>query len=141
MQIIEEIKKGIYAHYKTTTLWTVDAIPIYQDHVPTSVAYPFICYYYIASNNTMSMPDASATTGHDYVDARIQFSLYCNDRQYTALEDYANRLEDAFHRVPLTFSNDVTHIATIVTNSRTKFYDQQQKVYTINQDYRFLAGK
>jgi len=140
MQIIEEIKKGIYAHYQTTTLWTVDKIPIYQDHV-TRVAYPFICFYHIASNNSMAMPTPSKAAGYDYVDSRFQFSLFSNDRTYTVLEDYANRLEDAFHRVPLTFANDVTHIGTIVINGRTKFWDAQQKIWTINQDYRILAGK
>lgn len=141
MKLIEQIKKGIYAHYNTTTLWTSDAIPLYQDHVPNSVCYPCVCFYHISSTNEYAMVSTSHATGYDYVNCRIQFSIYANDRQNTTAEDIADRLEDAFHKVQLTFGDDCTHIVTLVQGARTRFWDQQQKIWTISQDYMILAGK
>jgi len=112
-----------------------------MDHVPQSVSYPIIVFYHIASNNTMAMPSTIQANGFDYVDSRFQFSIFSNDRQHVDLEDMADRIEDLYHRQSLILGNNCTHIATIVTNSRTKFYDQGQKIWSISQDYRILAGK
>lgn len=141
MNIISEIKKAVLAKYQTTTLYTVDAIPFYMDHVPNSRTFPFICFFHIDANNTMAMPSAAQPGGFDYVDSRFQFSVFANDRQHVQMEDICDRLEDAFHRQALVTGNGVTHIATITTNSRTKFWDEKQKIWHISQDYRILAGR
>jgi len=141
MKIIEEIKKGVYAHYQTLTLWTVDAVTFYMDHVPNAVEYPFIVFYHLASNNSYSMVDGTHPKGYDYVDSIFQFSLFGNDRQHSELENYADQIEDGFHKVHLILGGNVTHIATLTTDSRTSFYDQGLKVWQINQKYRIMAGK
>ena len=141
MKIIEEIKKSVYAKYQTSTLFTVDQVAFYMDHVPQAVSYPCVVFYHIASNNFMAMANPSKTEGFDYVDSIFQFSIYSNDRQHVQAEDIADRIEDLYHRQSLTMSNSVSHIGTIVTNSRTKFWDQSQKIWHISQDYRILAGR
>lgn len=141
MKIIEELKKAIYAKYQTSTMYTSDGVQMYLDHVPSSVCYPIICVYHISSNNFMSMPTQTVAGGFDYVDSRWQMSVYSNDRQHVQIEDLADRLEDLFHRQPLTLANNCTHIATISTDQKTLFYDQQQKIWTIRLDFRILAGK
>ena len=141
MKLIEEVKKAVYAHYNTTTLNTVDHIAFFQDHAYTGICYPIICFYHISSNSSMAMPTTAKPTGFDYIDSNFQFSVYSNDRQYSNAEDIMDRLEEAFHRVPLTLYNDCTHIATICTNARTKFWDENQKIWHISADFRILAGK
>lgn len=142
MKIIEQIKRAIWTKYQTTTLWTVDAIPMYLDHVPQSVAYPIITIDYINSNNTMAMPElTSKPEGFDYVDARIQFSVFGNDRQNVQITDIQDRLEDIYHRQQLTLGSNCTFIAMISLNQGTKFYDEKQKIWHISNDYRVLAGK
>lgn len=142
MKILEEIKKGVYAHYQTTTLWTVDAVPFYQDFAPNGVKYPIITFNHVSSNNSYAMPNIADghVSGYNYVDSRWRFTIYTNDRQNTQLEDINDRLEEAFHRVKLTFGNDVTHIETYIINASTAFYDQKLKVWSIRCDYRIIAG-
>ena len=143
MKIIEEIKKGVLAHYLTTTLNTVDAIPFYQDHVANDTKYPIIVFKHIASNYNYAMPNVndSHPNGYNYARSRWRFTIYSNDRQNMNLEDISDRLEDAFHRVLLTFSNGVTHIGTYIVDSRTDFWDQQQKIWMVHQDYVIFAGQ
>jgi hypothetical protein len=140
MIIIQAIKKGIYTKYQTSTLYTVDNIPFYLDHVPQSVNYPIICVYAISSNNTMAMPTTIKTEGFDYVSSRFQFSIYGNDKNHVQIEDIANRLEQLYHRQTLTLGDGVSHIETIALNQGTKFYDQSQKIWTIAIDFRIRAG-
>jgi hypothetical protein len=141
MKIVEEVKKALYAKYQTSTLWTVDAIPFYMDHAPQSKNYPIICVYYISSGNFMAMPSTIQPGGFDYIDSRFQFSVYGNDRQNVQLTDIQDRLEDVFHRQPLTLGSNCTCIAVISLNQRTQFYDQKNKIYTISNDMRILAGR
>lgn len=143
MKLLEEVKKGIVAHYATTTLATVDHIPLYQDHIPNAITYPFIVFFHKSSNNKYAMIDASThPTGYDYLmPAIFQFSVYANDRQYSQMEDIADRLEDAFNKVHMTFGAGCTHIGTLVSDDRTKFFEQNQKIWVIHQDYRIWCGK
>ena len=141
MNLIQEIKMGLYAKYQTTTLWTVDAIPFYLDHVPQSVNYPVICCYHISGNFDMAMPNlATKPEGWDYCNSRFQLSIYGNDKNHVQIEDIAKRLSLAFHRTSLTLGNNCTHIATILINDRTAFWDANQKIWTVSQDYRIMAG-
>lgn len=141
MKIAQEIKKAIYAKYQTSTLFTVDAVPLYLDHVPASVAYPIIVVHPISSGNSMAMPSLAQPTGFDYEDGRWQFMIYGNDRQHVQIEDIADRLEDLFHRSSLPTGNGVTHIATISIDQYTTFWDQQQKIWTLMMQFRILAGR
>ena len=141
MLIIQEIKKAIYAKYNASTLFTVDHVPLYLDHVPNIKTYPIICLYPINSNQTMAMPSAIKTEGFDYSDGRWQFSIYGNDRNQVQLEDIADRLETIFHRSTLSTGNGVSHIATISLNQSTLFFDQGLKIWTIRIDFRIIAGK
>jgi len=142
MKILEEIKKGVWAHYQTTTLYTVDGIAFYQDYAANSIKYPIIVFSHISSNNSYAMPSISDShpNGYNYVDSRWRFTIYANDRQNMELEDINDRLEEAFHRVKLTFGNGVTHIETYIINASTTFYDQKLKVWSIRCDYRIVAG-
>ena len=135
------MKKAICAHYQTTTLWTVDAIPFFMDHVPNASNYPFIVFYHVGTNNSYSMVDGTHPKGYDYIDSDFQFSIFSNAGQHTNLEDLADRIEDAFHKVHLTLGSNCTHIATLVKDSRTSFYNQQQKIWSVQQKYRIWAGK
>lgn len=142
MKIIQVLKKAILTKYQNSTLYTVDAIPMYLDHVPQAVNFPVICVYAVSSNQSMAMVSQSAANGYDYVDSRFRFTVYGNERQHSQLEDIADRLEDVFHRQSLTLSDaTITHIATISINQNTTFYDQQNKIWSINQTFRILAGK
>jgi hypothetical protein len=142
MNIIDEIKKAVVVKYKASTLWTADAIPFYMDHEPNKIQYPSICFYHINSRNTMAMPvPVTKPEGFDYVDAIFQFTVFANDRQETTMEDICNRLEDVYHRQSLATGNSVTHIATISINQSTKFWDQQQKIWSIAMTFRILAGR
>ena len=141
MLLIQEIKQSLYAKYQTDTLWTVDAIPFYLEKAPQSKDYPIICCYHIDSNQTMAMPTVAKPSGFDYCDARFQFSIHGNNRQHVQLEDIANRLENLFHRTSLTLGNDCTHIASICINSGTRFWNENEKIWTIALDFRFLAGR
>jgi len=87
------------------------------------------------------MVDGTHPTGYDYVDCMFQFAIFGNDRQHSDLEGYADQIEDGFHKIQLTLGNNCTHIATLVTDSRTSFYDQGLKIWQINQKYRILAGR
>ena len=60
---------------------------------------------------------------------------------HAEIEDIADRLEDLFHRQPLTLGSSCTHIATISLNQKTLFWDQSEKIWTIRMDMRLLAGK
>lgn len=142
--MLEELKKGIVSHYQTSTIYTVDGIKIYQDHVPQSVNYPFIAFYHIASNYSYAMIDVAAghPAGYDYLNpARIQFSVYVNDRQYSSMEDLADRLEDLFNKQKITLANSCTNFGILTVNSRTKFFDQNQKIWGLHQDYSFWVGR
>jgi len=141
MKIIEEIKKAVYAKYLTTTLWTVDAISLYLNHGPNALVYPFVVFSHMATNNSYAMPDGTHPTGYDYVDSLFQFSICSNDRQHDDLEDIADQIEDTYHKVSLTLGNNCTHIATLVIDGRTIFGNESQKIWTIHQQYRILAGK
>jgi len=141
MKIIEQIKRAIYLKYQTSTLYAVDNIPLYLDHVPQSVKYPIIVVRHNSSGNTMAMPSAVKPNGFDYVDARFRFLICSNDRQHVQLEDIADRLEDLYHRTSLPTSNSVTHIATISVNQQTIFFDEGQKIWSIPCDYRIIAGR
>ena len=140
MNLIQEIMKGVFTHYKTTTLWTTDAVPFYLNDVPQSVKYPIIVMNHIAGNFSMAMPTAVKTAGWDYCDAIFQFSIFGNDRQHPTTEEIAERLSLAFHRIPIVLGGDCSHIATILVNNRTAFYDSGQKIWHKTQDYRILAG-
>jgi hypothetical protein len=143
MNIVQSVKQAIWAKYQTSTLYTADHVALYLDHVPASVTYPIICVYAISSNNFMAMPTAVKTEGFDYIDSRFQFTIYGNDRNHVQMEDIADRLETLYHRQSLIMpiGSNVSHIATISLNQRTMFYDQKIKVWTLNTDYRILAGK
>jgi hypothetical protein len=141
MKMIEELKKAIYAKYLTTTLYTVDNVLCYQDHVPSSVNYPCVCFYHISSINKCGMIATGHATGFDYADVRIQFGIYVNDRQYAQAEDIADRIEDTYHKHSLTLGSSCTNIGTLVTGAGTRFYDENQKIWTIAQDYKFFIGK
>ena len=141
MKLIQEIKKALWTKYQGNTLFSSDAIPFYLDHVPNSIAYPFIVCYHISSGNYMAMPSVSQVGGFDYVDSRFQLTVFGNDREHVALEDIGDRLEDCFHRQPLSLGNNCTHIATISLNQKTLFYDQMQKIWSLRMDFRILAGK
>ena len=140
MQIINEIKKALYAKYQTSTLCTVDKIPYYLDHVPNSVQYPFIVVYQKASGNSMSMPTTAKPAGWNYVDSLWGVSVYGNDRNDVALHSIASDIEDLYHRQSLTLGASCTHIATISLNVRQSFYDQQNKIWGIHLTLRILAG-
>lgn len=140
MKIIESLKQGIYTKYQTSTLWTADAIPFYMDHVPQSVCYPIICCYYISSGNYMSMGNTTQPAGYNYIDSRMQFTIYGNDRQNVQITDIASRLEDVYHRQSMILPNGVTFIAGISLNQRTLFFDQNLKIWSLRTDFRFLAG-
>lgn len=141
MKLLQETFKSVYAKYLTTTMWTSDAIPFYIDHVPNAKSYPIICFYHISTNNFMAMPNTVQPSGFDYIDSRFQFSVYGNDKQYSQIMDITDRLEDTYHRKNLVYGNNCTFIAMFTIDSTTKFFDEQQKIWTITQDYRILAGK
>jgi len=143
MLIVSEVKKAIRAHYLTTTLWTTNAYPLYEDHVPQSVTYPLITYYHISSNNRYAMTNnlTGHPKGYDYIWSRWQFSVFANDRQNMLLEDITDRVEDAYHKTPLILGNNCTHIATLVQNGHTLFYDQQQKIWSVHLQFWIWAGK
>lgn len=142
MQIIDQLKKAIFARYQASTLWTVDGIACYMDHVPNAVPYPFVVFFHRSSNNKVAMPDGTHPTGYDYVmPAIFRFSVYANDRQHAQMEDIADRLEDLFQKVKLTLSAGCTHIGTLAVDDSTTFFDQQQKVWQYSQSFRFWAGK
>jgi len=143
MKIQMEIKKAIYSKYQASTLWTVDKVPLYLDHVPASTSFPFIVVHPISSNNTMAMPSpiVSNTTGWDYVDGIWQFAIHSNDRQHQDLEDIVDKLEDLYHRQTLPTANNVTHIATISVDQKTTFWDALLKIWSIYMSFRILAGR
>jgi len=143
MNLIQEIKKSMWTKYKTDTLYTVDNISFYLDHVPASVSYPIIVCRHISSGNNMAMPDPANGNnyGCDYVDSRIQVSIFANDRQQVDMEDIADRLETLYHRKSLPTANGVTHIATFSINQRTSFFDENIKVWGLHLTFRILAGK
>ncbi len=141
MQMIEELKKAIYAKYLTTTLWTTDGYWCYQDHVPQSVAYPIVVFIHVSSVNKYAMPTTTVTNGFDYVDVRMQFSIYGNDRQNATIEDIADRIEDTYHKTQLVLGDGCTNIGTLILGARTKFWDQDQKIWGIHQDFKFMCGK
>ena len=141
MKITQEIKKSIYAKYQTSTLFTVDHIPLYLDHVPSNLEYPIIVVHPVSSGNTMAMPDISNNIGWDYVDGRWQFSLYSNDLQHVQLEDICDRIEDLYHRQSLPTANGVSHLATFSVDQRTAFFDESLKIWSIYMQFRIIAGR
>ena len=141
MKLLEEISKAIKVKYEADTLYTVDKIQMYLDHVPQSVSYPIICVYHEASNNKYAMVTDDHPIGYDYVFSDWRFSIYGNDRNYTQMMDICDRLEDLYHKQSLTLGNNCTHIVTLVKDARTKFYDQNQKIWSIHQKYTIWAGK
>lgn len=141
MLLTQEIKKALVSKYQASTLWTVDAIPFYLDHVPNSKNYPIICVYPISSNQTMSMPTVANPSGFDYSDGLWQITIFGNDRQFTQMEDIADRLETLYHRSTLPTGSGVTHIATFSVNQQQKFFDQNIKVWSIIIQFRIIVGR
>lgn len=142
MNIIQEIKKAIWAKYQTSTLWTVQHIPMHLDKfTPQSKVYPVIGVFHVSSNLTMAMPSTIQPAGFNYSDGRWQMSIWGNDRQHAELETIADELEDLYHRSSLTTGNGVSHIATISYNNNTTFWDEKQKIWGIHLQFRILAGK
>jgi len=142
MNIIQEIKKSIWAKYQTSTLWTVQNIPMHLDKfTPQAKVYPIIGVFHISSNLTMAMPSTIQPAGFNYSDGRWQMSIWGNDRQHAQIETIADVLEDLYHRSSLATGNGVTHIATISYNNNTTFYDEKNKIWGIHLQFRILAGK
>lgn len=136
------MKIGIYNHYMASTLWTADAVPIYLNYVPNATDYPFVVVSHISSNNNYAMIDSTHPKGYDYVlPAIFQFTVLGNDRQHSTIENIADQLEDLFHKTQLTLAASVTNFGTLVTDSRTTFFNQSNKVWQISQNYQFWAGK
>ena len=142
MNLIQEIKKAIWSKYQTSTLYTVDNIPMHLDKAtPQSYAYPIISVFHVSSNLTMAMPQVGVKPdGWNYSDGRWQMSIFGNDRQHAELETIAATLEDLYHRTTLPTANGVTHIATISYNNNTAFYDEKQKIWSIHLQFRILVG-
>jgi hypothetical protein len=147
MNLIQAIKKALWDKYQTSTLWTVQEIPFYLDHTPQGttaqpLVYPIICAYHVDAKQSMAMPTVAQPGGFDYADSRFSLVVYGNDRNHVAIETIADTLEDLFHRQSLpTLTYGVNHIATISIDSRTLFYDKQQKIWQVQQYYRILVGK
>ena len=144
MKMLKELKKGILTRFNNSTIYSVDGIKLYEDHMPSSKTYPFVVFYHVSSVNKYAMIDTTTghTNGYDYLmPARIQFTIYANDRQNVEMEDIADKLEDLYNKQKIALANDCTNFGTLLTGSRTKFDNQQQKIWSISQDYNFFVGK
>jgi hypothetical protein len=142
MNLIQSIKKALWDKYQLSALWTVQKIPFFLDHAPQIKTYPMIIAYHVDAKQTMAMPTIVQPGGFNYADSRFSLVVYGNDRNHVEIETIADTLEDLFHRQSLpTLTYGVNHIATISIDSRTLFYDQKQKIWSVQQYYRILVGK
>ena len=140
MRIITELKKAMFNKYNLSTLWTTDAIPFYLNDAPLVTNYPIITLKHQAGRNTMAMPSVAQPAGFNYVDSIWTFAVMGNQLQHVQMEDIADRLEDVYHRQTLITGNGVSFIAMFTTGSHTLYYNEGLKIWTIEQDYRCLAG-
>jgi len=135
MQLLSETIKHIYSTQQVSSL---SAIPFYQDHAPEGVDYPIITFKIITNNPSMAM----GTTGNDYAEFTTQFNVYVNEQQYSNGISYLQGIEDLYHRkTDISLNNNVTLICSKVKGGNISFYNQNEKIWQLSEDFTFMVGK
>jgi hypothetical protein len=124
--------------------------PMYFNHAPQSqtnakTLYPFIVVNLIDSPRTYSMRDDTNLTpnvgNHTYSKARIQFTTWCNEEQFTLLMTIADLIESTYQFVELNTTTPVKNMGSYVLNQTISFYEVSEKVYALKTDVLFYVGK
>jgi len=136
MYLQSELQKYIYTTFTTTA--SLSTTPFYLNHAPQDTSYPIVTYNVISNVPSMAM----GSTGNDYGTYRIQFQVFVNEPDYSAGMTILNDIESAFHRQSnVTLSNDVTLICAKVQGNVVTFFNDEEKVWQISEDYSFMVGK
>lgn len=136
MHLLTETQKYIYSTYMLTA--GLSATPFYFNHAPQGTDYPIVTYNVVSNVPTMAM----GSTGNDYAQYRIQFQVFVNEQQYSQGMSILQSLEDTFHRkTNVTLNNDVTLICSKIQGNVISFFNSEEKIWQISEDYSFMVGK
>jgi hypothetical protein len=119
--------------------------PCYLNHIPQTLVngnesqYPCIIFNVISSPRTYSMKDGSGDN-HTYSRVRVQFTVFGNEDQQQEAMDISDELENLFKFKSDTLDGDVNWICTHISDQNIKFYEEGEKVWSINTDMIFTMG-
>ena len=134
MYLKSELQKHIVTTYDNASA-TFGSVQLYFNHATQTTDYPFIVF------NSVSNTNSQAFSGAEYLTSRIQFSIYGNEDQYSTLIDLSDKLENTFHRkTDINLNNSIRLICSKVMDTKIQFYNDNEKIWNITQDYKFELG-
>jgi len=143
MGIVQETIKGVMATVSNVSSITC---PCYFDHAPQTLTdgseakYPIIIINAISSPRTYSMLD-DTNYNHTYARVRIQFRVFGNEDQQQEAMDISDILEDTFKfKIGGSIGNaNIRWIGTYINDQNIKFFEEGEKIWSINTDMIFVV--
>lgn len=110
---------------------------IYYDHAPSSIDYPIITYMVVDSPKSNSM--SGLTTPNEYSYCRVQFSVYCNEKQVATAYTAIAELQALYNYCTLSVGS--SHFVCMKSiGDAYPIFDRDEKIYIFNQDYLVIVG-
>jgi hypothetical protein len=134
MYLMEETIKHIVATQQVTP--SLSGVEMWLNHAPDDIEYPLITF------NVVSLVPSMAMDDHDYGDYRVQFTVYGNEQMFTNCMTIMQNIESTYHRKSnINLNNGVNLICSKVNGGNISFFNDQEKIWQISEDFRFMVGK
>jgi len=129
--LITAAMKAIYSRWNLTQ-------PLYFNHVPSEVEYPFVIYNIISSPRFHSMGNSGKAW--NYADIRVQFTVFANEDGTTVGRTIVDAINDLYDQASITISGK-NFVCCMAEGEGISFFNSEEKVWQFVNDYKFTIGE